>query len=93
MFTDIDVEKPDEKSVMTYVAKFLELGPGKESATKIVESTPIECLEAWLCRSESRLDVVDNVTTDIHLEYKVCCPWLERHLMFYGVCVCVYFNK
>jgi nesprin-1 len=30
--TDVDVDKPDEKSIMTYVAKFLEKYPDPDMA-------------------------------------------------------------
>ena len=37
LFPDVDVEKPDEKSIMTYVAQFLQAYPeiGEDPAVRI----------------------------------------------------------
>ncbi|KAH3846241.1 hypothetical protein DPMN_088540, partial [Dreissena polymorpha] len=76
---DVDVAKPDEKSVMTYVAQFLKAYPeaGEDPSLRKKTKTPAEQemadyqeLLTW-CKTEAEevLQIVEQPVTDLHQEY------------------------
>ncbi|CAH1803094.1 unnamed protein product, partial [Owenia fusiformis] len=80
---DVDVDKPDEKSIMTYVAQFLKKYPDSESApapkllaqvdqARLVaqqEKKEYGDLVAWLESVSVKLEIVDQPVQDRHREY------------------------
>ena len=46
---DVDVDKPDEKSIMTYVAKFLEKYPAGDARGKVRPKYPSSGVNGWIC--------------------------------------------
>lgn len=67
-FTDVDVEKPDEKSVMTYVAQFLKAYPeaGEDPAvSRLINNYTCHpncirylCIETWFADNNVLLTVL-----------------------------------
>lgn len=48
VFLDVDVEKPDEKSIMTYVAQFLKAYPAGDSKVGAKISFVLTCFDFCL---------------------------------------------
>jgi len=59
---DVDVDKPDEKSIMTYVAKFLEKYPAGGERGKVRPTNPSSRVNGWICRRGGGLLMVPLVT-------------------------------
>ncbi|CAF1247326.1 unnamed protein product, partial [Didymodactylos carnosus] len=64
---DVDVPKPDEKSIMTYIAQFSRKYPDEPSGALNREHGE---LLRWINESQHRLQIVNQAITDIQAEYK-----------------------